>query len=139
MADEKTPVTNNGTVKAGGVVRVLNNTAEKTKELLRENSIVGEKIESDGVTVIPVSKLSIGFAGGGSDAVQDKKKSQPAGAGAKVSLAPVSFLVIKDGEVKLISATEPEKEGIASVAAGLVSKAGDIFKSVKGRKKDKKK
>ena len=131
MAENKYQETRPNAPRPGGVVRVLNNTAEKTKELLRENSIIGEGIETDGVTVIPVSKLSVGFAGGGSDSNDTGKKSQPAGAGAKVTLTPVSFLVIKDGEVKLISASEPEKPDIVSAATGIASKLAGIFKKKK--------
>lgn len=132
MEDEKSKTSPQATAKVSNIIRVLNNTAEKTKELLHENSIIGDEINADGITVFPVSKLSIGFAGGGSDSSSDKKKNQPAGAGAKVSLTPVSFLIIKDGEVKLISATEPEK-GLASVASGIVNKAGDLFKLRKNK------
>ena len=139
MSDIKTnEVKQSFAAKPGSIVRVLNNTAEKTKELLKENSVVGEKIEKDDVTVIPVSKLSIGFAGGGSEPAGEQKKSNPAGAGAKVTLTPVSFLVIKDGEVKLISATEPSKEDPVTVATGIAGKIGEFIKNKKAKKENSK-
>ena len=83
---------------------VLSLTAQKAVELANANSVLGTPVVSDGVTVIPVSKLSIGFAGGGAD-ICDKAKSKhksPAGAGAKVDVIPMNFLVISDDKARLI-------------------------------------
>lgn len=102
--------TNNASAKTPtSLIKVLSFTAEKTKELADANSIIGEKIELDGITVIPVSKLSVGFAGGGADVTDasKKKKQNPAGAGAKVSLIPMSFLVISGKDVDVISVEAP--------------------------------
>ena len=68
-------------------------TLEKLIQLADANSVLGERIEIDGMTVIPVSKVSVGFAGGGAD-VSDatkKKKQNPAGTGGKVTLTPMTF------------------------------------------------
>ena len=101
--------------KCGDLMEVLSFTADKTMELANANSVMGERIEVDGITVIPVSKVSAGFAGGGADIRNaDKKRTQnPAGAGAKVSVTPMTFLVIKAGDARLISvnAQEGDSEG----------------------------
>ena len=101
--------------KCGDLMEVLSFTADKTMELANANSVMGERIEVDGITVIPVSKVSAGFAGGGADIRNaDKKRTQnPAGAGAKVSVTPMTFLVIKEGDARLISvnAQEGDSEG----------------------------
>ncbi|MBQ4152765.1 MAG: sporulation protein YtfJ [Oscillospiraceae bacterium] len=108
--------------------------AAKTMELSKENTVLGEPIEKDGVTVIPVSKLSVGFAGGGADLqdVNRKKRQQPAGGGAKVTLTPMCFLVISGGEVEIIELSVPEKQ----TAVGSIVDA--VIDQVKGMKKDKK-
>lgn len=92
-------------IQSGNLMNVLTYVADQTMALAKENSVLGERIEKDGVTVIPVSKLTVGFAGGGADVVDSGKKKEryPAGGGANVALTPLSFLVIHDGEVESIS------------------------------------
>ena len=93
------------------LMNVLSFVAEQTMALSKENTVVGAPIEKDGVTVIPISKLTVGFAGGGADLCDSgrKKEQHPAGGGAKVSLTPVSFLVIEGGEVRTIGLDIPEE------------------------------
>lgn len=120
--------------KCGDLMEVLSFTADKTMELANANSVMGERIEVDGITVIPVSKVSAGFAGGGADIRNaDKKRTQnPAGAGAKVSVTPMTFLVIKEGDARLISVNA--KEGGSE---GWILAAVEQFKKL--IKKDNKK
>ncbi len=119
--------------KNNNLVNVLQFVADRTMELSKENTVFGEPIERDGVTVIPVSKLSVGFAGGGADMLDSgrKKRQQPGGGGAKVSLTPICFLVISGGEVNLIELSVPEKPS----AVGSIVDA--IFEQIKSGKKEK--
>ena len=111
-------------------------TADKVIELADANSVLGERIDENGVTVIPVSKLSVGFAGGGSDIENGRNKhNAPAGAGAKVSLDPVSFLVIDGKDVRLLPV--PGQEKPSKIGETVVSVAKQL-KSMKKEKKDKK-
>ena len=70
------------------------------------NTIVGEPIRTpDGITIIPVSKVSVGFASGGSDFVsknQTGKNPFGGGGGAGVNIAPVAFLVVNKDRVRLL-------------------------------------
>jgi len=83
---------------------------QKIREMIDANMIVGEPIATaDGITVIPVSKLSFGFAGGGSDI---SKKQEPqngfgGGIGAGVKIEPVAFLIINGDSVKLLYVAPP--------------------------------
>lgn len=97
--------------QTGNLMEVLSFVARQTMALSKENTVMGAPIEKDGVTVIPVSKLSVGFAGGGADLTDDnrKKRQHPAGGGAKVTLTPMSFLVIEGGDVRLINLELPER------------------------------
>lgn len=86
---------------------MLENTMAKIREMVDENSVVGDPIvTADGVTIIPVSKISIGFGGGGSDFVSrhPNKQENPfgGGVGAGVKVIPIAFLVIKDGNVRML-------------------------------------
>lgn len=107
--------------KQNSLMQVLSYTAEKTLQLADSNSVIGEKIEVDGITVYPISKVSVGFAGGGANInnIGKKKYQSPAGAGSKVMLTPISFLVISGKDVRVIS-VEAEKNFLISDIIGKV-------------------
>lgn len=91
---------------------MLESTITKIKEMVDANSVVGEAITtSDGVTIIPISKISIGFGGGGSDYVSKNTnaKENPfgGGVGTGVKVTPVAFLVIKEGNVRMLPVAAP--------------------------------
>ncbi len=91
---------------------MLGNTIAKIREMVDVNSVIGDPITtSDGVTIIPVSKVSVGFGGGGSDYVSknQNKAENPfgGGAGGGVKVTPVAFLIIKDGNVRMLPVAAP--------------------------------
>ena len=89
---------------------MLENTIQKIREMVDVNSVIGEPITTpDGVTIIPVSKVSVGFGGGGSDFVNNKGGENPfgGGVGAGVKVTPVAFLIIKDGSVRMVPVAAP--------------------------------
>ncbi len=76
---------------------------EKIRQMVDVNTIVGEPIIAEGTTIIPVSKVSFGFASGGSDLPTQAAEKFAGGAGAGVTVKPVAFIVIKpDGDVKML-------------------------------------
>lgn len=84
-------------------------TMEKMREMVDVQTIIGDPIViSDSVTIVPISKVSYGFASGGSDlpAKANPKDLFGGGAGAGVSIQPVAFLVIQDDEVRLLQMNE---------------------------------
>lgn len=91
---------------------MLDNTIAKIREMVQANSVVGEPIvTADGVTIIPVSKISVGLGGGGSDFVSKHPNQQEnpfgGGVGAGIKVTPVAFLVIKEGSVRMIPVAAP--------------------------------
>lgn len=91
---------------------MLENTITKIREMVDSNSVVGEAITTpDGVTIIPISKISIGLGGGGSDFVSKNANRQEnpfgGGVGAGVKVTPVAFLVIKEGSVRMLPVAAP--------------------------------
>ena len=88
---------------------MLESTIQKIREMLDVNTVVGTPITTpDGVTIIPVSKISVGFGGGGSDFAK-KTGAEPfgGGVGGGVKVSPVCFLVVKDGNVRMLSVPTP--------------------------------
>ena len=91
---------------------MLENTIAKIREMVDVNSVIGTPITTpDGVTIIPVSKVSVGFGGGGSDFVSKNanRHENPfgGGAGGGVKITPMAFLVVKDGSVRMIPVATP--------------------------------
>lgn len=98
--------------------------ADKTQELSRVQSVTGEAMVIDGVTVIPIYKLSCGFAGGGLDWTDAKKKgSVAAGTGAKVTKTPLSFLAVEGGKVRIlhVAPEQAERVGLADALSSVLA------------------
>ena len=116
---------------------LMNSTMEKIKEMIDVNTIVGTPITSpDGTLIIPVSKVSYGFASGGSD-LPTKKENKDCfggGSGAGVTIQPVAFLTVYQGEVKLVSV-----DGNKSAIDGIVNMIPDVVTKVKEFVGDRKK
>lgn len=115
---------------------LMDTTMEKIKEMIDVNTIIGAPITSpDGTLIIPVSKVSYGFAAGGSD-LPTKKENKDCfggGSGAGVTIQPVAFLTVYQGDVRLVSVDREE-----GTADKLVNMIPDVLKKVKGVfKKDK--
>ena len=78
-------------------------TLDKIREMVGSNTIIGDPITVEGAMILPVSKVTFGFASGGSDfGAKTPKELFGGGSGAGVSVTPVAFLVIRDGNVRTI-------------------------------------
>lgn len=94
------------------ILKVLEFTAEKTLAIAGAQGVAGEPIVIGDVTVIPISSVSCGFAGGGTDLpAKQNSDAVMAGAGAKVSKTPLSFLAISGGEVQLLRVPQESAGG----------------------------
>lgn len=90
---------------------LMQNTMESVKNILKVDTVVGDPIFTpDGITLVPISKISVGFGGGGIE-LNSKKPGdcRPYGGGnaTGVKIEPIGFLVIKDGCVRMINVTPP--------------------------------
>lgn len=106
---------------------------EKIKEMADVSSIIGDPIKlDDGTTIIPISKVSYGFASGGSDIPSKSEKNLfGGGAGAGISIKPEGFLVISNGQAKMVSMTsgnDPISSVLNSVPEAVDKIAGFISK-----------
>ncbi len=116
---------------------VLGISLDKIKEMADTSAIIGDPITTpDGTTVIPVSKVSYGFASGGSDLPSKYDKELfGGGAGAGVSIKPEGFLVISpDGSVKMVgmdSGSDPISSAVNAVP-GIVEKVQAFLAKRKG-------
>ncbi|MCL1789106.1 MAG: GerW family sporulation protein [Oscillospiraceae bacterium] len=119
---------------------LMSTSMDKIRELVDVNTIIGEPITApDGTIIIPVSKVSFGFVSGGSDVPSTPPKNIFAGgAGAGVTIKPMTFVVIKtDGDVKLLEAGPKENNIMESVfesAPEFIEKIKGVFS--KNKKED---
>ena len=124
------------------ISEIMASTLEKIRTIADAETIIGEPIATNGgVTVIPVSKVSVGFASGGLDyngKVPEKAKNFGGGSGSGISITPVAFLVVSPtGNVELLSVNSAPDT--VDKIASLVDKAPDLairIKSVFTKKKE---
>ncbi len=113
---------------------------EKIRNFVDTNTMMGDPINcKDGTTVIPISKISVGFGSGGSDLpTRTAKEYFAGGAGGGISIKPVGFLVAKDGDVKLVQLTmNADKANVLlDMVPGLVDKVISLIPK-KGDKAEK--
>ncbi|MBQ3373954.1 MAG: GerW family sporulation protein [Oscillospiraceae bacterium] len=97
--------------KVNPIGELMQTTMENVKNILQVDTVVGDPIITpDGITLVPISKISIGFGGGGVEFGPKRKDGpQPYGGGnaTGVKIEPFGFLVIKDGVVRMINVTPP--------------------------------
>ena len=91
---------------------MLENTIAKIREMVDVSSVIGDPITTaDGVTIIPVSKVSVGFGGAGSDYVSKNMNKQEnpfgGGAGGGMKIVPIGFLIVKEGSVRMLPVAAP--------------------------------
>lgn len=107
-------------------------TLEKIKSMVDSSTVVGDPITSaDGTLILPISKLTFGFASGGSDFPSKTSKDLfGGGGGAGVTVIPVAFLVVKDGNVRMIQLADTSNniDRAISLFPDMVDKISALFK-----------
>ena len=110
-------------------------TMDKIRELVNSDTIIGEPVSlPDGTAILPVSRVTFGVATGGSDfAAKQSKELFGGGSGAGVTVAPVAFLVVKDGNVRTIQLADPNNslERAITMLPELVDKLAALLKKEK--------
>ena len=118
-------------------------TIQHVKTAADANTIIGNPIHADGITLIPVSRMSFGVGGGGAEF--STKKTTPdqnfgGGSGASAKLEPVAFLVIKDGSVKLLPVAPPPAttvDRVIETVPEVVDKVTGFIESQQAKKEKK--
>lgn len=126
-------------MKEQSAAGILGTTIDKIKDMVDSRTIIGDPIDAgQGIKVIPVSKVTYGFASGGSDfPSKSAKEFFGGGGGAGVTLTPVAFLVINNGSVsvKYISeGPDSSMERVISSLPELVDKLSEVVDKIKNKK-----
>ena len=114
---------------------ILASTIEKIRDLVDTSTIIGEAIYAEGgTTIIPVSKVTYGFASGGADfPSKSNKELFGGGGGAGVTITPVAFLVINNGDVTLkhITAYDNAAERVVNLVPEMFDKVTGLMNKTK--------
>lgn len=108
-------------------------TMEKIKDMVDINTIVGDAITTpDGITIIPISKVSMGIGTGGTDFTKETSKGNNFGCGnvSGITLTPTAFLVVKEGNVRLLNISTPASstvERLVEMMPELIDKISSIL------------
>ena len=110
---------------------MMSTTIDKINQMVDTNTIVGQPITTpDGVTLIPISKVSFGFGSGGGDyGKTTPKENFGGGSAAGVKIDPVAFIVIKDGITRILPVAVPP----TSTMERIVEKVPEILDKVEKR------
>ena len=124
---------------------LMSTAMQNIKEMVDVDTIVGAPVESpDGSVIIPISRVAFGFAAGGSEFGKKPNEADAmfgGGSGGGVSISPVAFMVVGQGQIKLlpIGANLTPVDRILDFIPGLIEKINDKFGNKKVEKVDKKK
>ena len=121
---------------------MLQDTISKIREMVDVNSVIGDPITTpDGVTIVPVSKVSVGFGGGGSDFTTKNAGSGEmpfgGGVGGGVKVTPICFLIVKDGNVRMMPVPVPANstaDRIVEMMPDTLEKLNALLDSKKAKK-----
>lgn len=122
---------------------MMSNSMSKIKDMIDVNTVIGSPITTpDGVTLIPITKVSVGYGGGGSDFAT---KNYPAnrdnafggGTGAGVTITPMAFVVIRGESVRMLPVSEPAStsvDRIVELVPDILDRIEGIARQFKDRK-----
>lgn len=124
-----------GSNSIGGI---LETALEKIKEVSSSDTIIGTPVSvGEGVTVVPISKITFGFGGGGSDFGKPDNDKFGVGTGGGMTVTPIAILLSEPKRVRLLQLSEQKG---SSVVDSLIKTAPDLIDKVKelfAKKEDK--
>lgn len=121
---------------------IMDTTLDKIKQMVDVNTVIGNPITTaDGTTIIPVSKVTYGFASGGSEFASKKMENNKlfgGGSGAGVTINPIAFIAVSNGEAKLLNIGnfQDSQDRAVAMVPELIDKIVGLFK--KDKKDDNK-
>lgn len=118
------------------IKNIMDVTMDKLRAMVDANTIIGDPIVVDGVTLIPVSKVSFGLATGGSDFPSKTQSGLfGGGGGAGVTVSPVAFIAVSDGNVRMVPVYNELSsfDKAMAMAPDVLERAKELFKKDKNK------
>lgn len=118
-----------------GVEETIKEIASELEKIANTRTVVGEPITAAGKTIIPISKVSLGFGAGGGEGKKDNESGYGGGGGAGAKIEPVAFIMISAEEAKIFRISERGEAGsILNIIPELVPDIMDRL-GLKGKSK----
>ncbi|MBQ1210393.1 MAG: sporulation protein YtfJ [Clostridia bacterium] len=121
------------------VQELLGISMEKVREMVSADTVIGTPLVIDGVTLIPVSRITCGLLGGGADQLS-KNATFAGGSGAGIHVVPLAFLVVRNGQVSVqpIKSNPDAYDAVISLIPGTVDKLVDVINDITAAHREKK-
>ena len=117
---------------------LMGGSIDKIREMVDVSTVIGDPMTlADGTTLIPVSRVSYGFATGGSDLpTKGTQELFGGGGGAGINIIPIAFLVVSNGNVRVLPlvASPDTFNQVVNMVPDVVNKIGDLFSKDKEQK-----
>lgn len=120
------------------LAEVIKTALDQMQHIAKTETVIGEPISAGNITLIPVSRVSIGFAAGGGG---NNEKNSGAGTGGGISITPVAFISVHENRVQVhpVSPFDPFLSKVLSMAPEAVKKVTEFLGKKKGSGEEKQK
>lgn len=115
-----------------GVEATIKEIAGELERIATTKTVVGEPITAAGKTIIPISRITMGFGAGGGEGKKDNESGYGGGGGAGAKIEPVAFIMISEEEAKIFRISE--KSDVGSILSAIPDVVPDIMDKLKGMK-----
>ncbi len=122
-----------------GVEDTIKEIAGELEKIATTKTVVGDPITAAGKTIIPISRIVMGFGAGGGEGKKDAESGYGGGGGAGAKIEPVAFIMLSEEEARIFRLSERNDAGsILSSIPDLVPEIMDKLKGMRGKKKEEK-
>ncbi len=115
-----------------GVESTIKEIAGELEKIATTKTVVGEPITAAGKTIIPISKITMGFGAGGGEGKKETESGYGGGGGAGAKIEPVAFIMLSEEEAKIFRISE--KNDVGSILSSLPEVVPDLMEKLKGMK-----
>ncbi|HOW13637.1 MAG: GerW family sporulation protein [Methanosarcina sp.] len=114
-----------------GVEETIKQIACELEKVASTKTVVGDPITAAGKTIIPVSKISMGFGAGGGEGKKDTESGFGGGGGAGAKIEPVAFIMLSEDDAKIFRISE--KGDVGAILSSLQEVVPELLDKIKGK------
>jgi len=114
-----------------GVEETIKEIASELEKIATTKTVVGDPITAAGKTIIPVSKITMGFGAGGGEGKKEGESGYGGGGGAGAKIEPVAFIMLSEDDAKIFRISE--KGDVGSILSSLQEVVPDILEKIRGK------
>ena len=123
-----------------GVEATIKEIAGELEKIATTKAVVGDPITASGKTIIPISRITMGFGAGGGESKKDPESGYGGGGGAGAKIEPVAFIMLSEEEARIFRLSERSDAGsLLNSIPDLVPEIMDKLKGMVGKNKKEEK